>query len=148
MAETQATTLAEALAAATARIDRLTPMEAFAELAAGAVLVDTRSLVARAAQGVVPGSIHMERTVLEWRLAPDSDDRSPHAPGTGERVIVLCDHGHSSVFAADTLRQLGFARAADVVGGFDAWKAAGLPLRAASDEPLRDGELPGMRGPA
>ena len=47
--------------------------------------------------------------------------------GADEQVIVLCDHGFSSVLAAASLADLGFARAGDVVGGFVAWRDAGLP---------------------
>jgi rhodanese-related sulfurtransferase len=42
-------------------------------------------------------------------------------------VIVLCSEGYTSSLAADALRSLGLHRATDVVGGFSAWAAAGLP---------------------
>ena len=77
---------------------------------------------------VVPGSLQIPRTVLEWRLDPDSAWRSPHAPALDEPVILLCDHGESSSLAAATLVELGFTKAGDVVGGFAAWAAAGLPV--------------------
>jgi rhodanese-related sulfurtransferase len=117
-------TLSEVLARARERIDRLTPGEAWAAVRDGAVIVDTRAAPERA----IPGSLLVPRTVLEWRLAPDSDSRSPHAPPFDAHVIVLCDHGESSSLAAASLREIGFARAADVVGGFGAWQADGLPL--------------------
>jgi rhodanese-related sulfurtransferase len=40
----------------------------------------------------------------------------------------MCDEGYQSSLAAWTLQQLGFARATDVVGGFQAWLAAALPV--------------------
>jgi rhodanese-related sulfurtransferase len=83
--------------------------------------------VSRARDGVVPGALHLPLTVFPWRLAPDSGWRHPSAPAAGARVIVVCDHGYSSVLAAATLADLGFARPADVIGGFAAWHAAGLP---------------------
>jgi rhodanese-related sulfurtransferase len=132
--------LDDLLLRARARIDRLTPADAWAAAQDGAVIVDTRAAPAR----VVPGSLLVPRTVLEWRLAPDSAWRSPHAPATDARVIVLCDHGESSSLAAAALLDLGFERAADVVGGFEAWEAAGLP---AVDAPRETHELPGMDGP-
>ena len=138
-------TLAELLAEAAARIERLSAAEAHAEAEDGALVVDIRSDTSRARDGVVPGSLHVPRTVLEWRFAPDSDWRSPYAVGTDERVIVLCDHGFSSVFAAASLADLGFTRAADVVGGFVAWRDAGLPTAAAPQSPTH--ELPGMGPP-
>ena len=139
-------TLDELLAEAAARIERLEPAAALAALEQGACLVDIRSEAAREREGVVPGSLHVPRTVLDWRLAPDSPWRNPHAPGLEERVVLFCDHGFSSVLAAATLRELGFERAADVVGGFAAWREAGLPTEAAP--PRRpEGELPGMGPP-
>jgi rhodanese-related sulfurtransferase len=115
------------LSDAACRIDRLPPAAAATELEAGAVLVDVRSEVSRARDGVVPGALHVPLTVFHWRLAPDSSTRSPWAPPADTRVIVLCDHGYSSVLAAAALADLGFERPADVIGGFAAWAQDGLP---------------------
>jgi rhodanese-related sulfurtransferase len=130
---------------ATARIERLEPDAAQVAVQEGAVLVDIRSDSDRARDGIVPGSLHVPRTVLEWRLAPESDWRSPHAPELGDRVVLLCNHGFSSVLAAASLVDLGFARAGDVVGGFTAWREAGLPVAPATGQ--EPGELPGMSRP-
>jgi rhodanese-related sulfurtransferase len=138
-------TLADLIERASRAIERLAPVEALAAMRHGAILVDIRSDTARRRDGIVPGSLHVPRTVLEWRLAPDSEWRSPHV-AVGSRVILLCDHGCSSTLAAATLTELGFARAGDVVGGFAAWREAGLPVAAAPASP-RSGELPGMGGP-
>jgi rhodanese-related sulfurtransferase len=136
--------LAALLERASARINRLGPADALAAMERGALLIDIRSDDARERDGIVPGSLHIPRTVLEWRLAPDSDWRNPHVTGPDEEVVLLCDHGYSSILAAATLAELGYARAADVVGGYDAWKGEGLPTRAA---PRRSrGDLPGMHG--
>ncbi len=129
-------------------IDRIEPRTAAHELAAGATLVDTRSRDARERNGIVPGSLHIPRTVLEWRFDPACAWRSAYAPPLEDRVIVLCDHGYSSVFAAASLQRLGFIRACDVIGGFEAWQASGLPVRPAGDAPLAPDELPGQRPPA
>ena len=118
------TTLAELMAAAEARIRRLEPAEAWAAAVAGeATIVDVRSTEDRAA-GVVPGSVHVPRTVLEWRLAPHSEWRNPDL--VGSPILLMCAHGFSSVLAAATLVDLG-VDAADIRGGFEAWAAAGLP---------------------
>jgi rhodanese-related sulfurtransferase len=137
----------ELVAEAATRIDRLEPAAALSELAGGAFLVDIRADRDRERDGVVPGSFHVPRTVLEWRLDPASPWRSPHAPPLEQRVIVLCDHGFSSVLAAATLVDLGFARAADVVGGFAAWRDAGLPVTTADVQQREPGEIAGIRGP-
>ena len=85
--------------------------------------------------------------MLEWRLAPDSPWRSPHAPSLDQETLLLCDHGYSSSLAAATLADLGFSNAGDVVGGFDAWRNAELPMAKARSHALAPGELIGMRPP-
>jgi rhodanese-related sulfurtransferase len=141
-----ARTLAELLAEAAARIERLEPGDAYAATQSGALLVDIRTDGGRERDGVVPGSLHVPRTVLEWRFAPDSESRAPFAAGLDQRVVLICDHGCSSVLAAASLADLGFTRAADVVGGFEAWQQAGLPTMPAPKP--SPGELPGMGPPA
>jgi rhodanese-related sulfurtransferase len=141
-------TAAELLADAQRRIaPRLDPAEAFEAVRDGAVLVDLRSSDERRRDGIIPGSIHIPRSVLEWRLDPDSGYSNPYVRPE-QRVIVFCAHGFSSSFAAATLRELGCRTSTDVVGGFVGWKAAGLPvLDAAEVDESSDGELPGMGPP-
>ena len=122
-----ASSIDELLSAARARIVRVGPHEAAARIAAGAVLVDIRPAAQRAAEGEVPGALAVERNVLEWRFDPASDARLAVATGFDLDVIVLCSEGYTSSLAADALRSLGLHRATDVVGGFHAWAAAGLP---------------------
>jgi rhodanese-related sulfurtransferase len=141
----QRITIDDMLGRARARIERVEPVKAFRELAAGAQLIDIRCEAARRDDGIVPGSFHIPRTVLEWRLDPDSPWRNPHVGGLETRFLVFCDHGYSSSLAAATLVELGFSRAADVIGGFAGWKEAGLPM--ASAPPSELGELPGMGPP-
>jgi len=117
-------TLQELVGRARASITRLQPEEAWAAAEEGALIVDIRAV----RDSAIPGSVHIPRTVFEWRLDPDCPWRSPYAPGLDDRVIVICDHGESSSLAAATLVELGFERVADVIGGADAWAAAGLPL--------------------
>ena len=117
----------EVLADARSRLTRVTPLEAAARVAAGAVLVDIRPAAQRAREGEVPGALVVERNVLEWRFDPRSAARLPIATGYAVDVLVLCSEGYTSSLAADALRELGLHRATDVVGGFWAWAAAGLP---------------------
>jgi rhodanese-related sulfurtransferase len=134
------------LAAARARIERLEPDAAWAAASTGdATIVDIRSDDDRRATGVVPGSLHIPRTVLEWRVDPASEWHNPHVGGRERRLVVVCSHGFSSSLAAATLVDLGFARAGDVVGGFEAWIGMRLPV-APAPRP-RDGLLPGMGPP-
>ena len=95
----------------------------------GALLVDTRSAEQRARDGEIPGAHVIDRTVLEWRLDPSSAHRIAAASGHEVRVIVICAEGDSSSLAAASLQDLGLVNATDVIGGFVAWKAAGLPIR-------------------
>ena len=122
-----ARTVDDLLSEARSRIARVTPREAAARIAAGAYLVDIRPAAQRAREGEVPGSLIIERNVLEWRFDPASDARLPEATGYDVDVIILCSEGYTSSLAADALRSLGLHRATDVVGGFSAWAAAGLP---------------------
>jgi rhodanese-related sulfurtransferase len=115
------------LAEARSRITRVSPAEAMARMAAGAVLVDIRPAAQRAREGQVPGALIVERNVLEWRFDPLSAARLPQATSYDVDVLVLCSEGYTSSLAADALRTLGLHRATDVIGGFLAWAAAGLP---------------------
>jgi rhodanese-related sulfurtransferase len=107
---------------------RLGPHETLAALARGALVVDTRTETQRAEQGDLPGVLVIDRTVLEWRLDPRSDARIPEATSYDLEVVVLCRQGYSSSLAAASLRALGLWRATDLIGGVEAWQAAGLPF--------------------
>lgn len=116
------------LARARAGLRRVTPAEAAAAIRDdGALLVDIRPAAQRAARGEVPGALIVERNDLEWRLDPSSDARLPQADSYDRRVLVLCQEGYASSLAAVALRDLGLYRATDVIGGFRAWREAGLP---------------------
>ena len=114
-----------------AGLARLTPQAAQEAVRAGAVIVDTRPLDQRRAQGVVPGAVVVGRNVLEWR----ADVTSGHADDrlAGKDLIVMCAEGYSSSLAAATLQQIGLARATDMIGGFAAWRDAGLPVEPCPD---------------
>jgi len=135
-------TLDELLREARAKIERLEPAEAWSATEDGALIVDTR--VDRSA-GVVPGSLHVPLSVLQWRVDPDSDWRNPYVGGLDTRLILICDQGESSSLAAASLLQLGFTRVGDVVGGFEAWLEGGLPV---AEAPAPGDGLPGMDSPA
>lgn len=118
----------QVLGEARARLQRLSPAEANEEIGRnGAVLVDIRPQAQRAQEGTIPGALTIERNVLEWRFDPASNARLPIATGNDLQVIVFCSEGYTSSLAAAALQDLGLWRATDVSGGFQAWKAAGLP---------------------
>jgi rhodanese-related sulfurtransferase len=113
-------------------LDRVEPADLAAEMAAGALVVDTRPAANRAAEGPLPGAVVIERTVLEWRLDPTSPDRIPEADDPDRRVIVVCNEGYSSSLAAEMLQRLGLRRATDLVGGYRKWRE----LNSSADEPV------------
>jgi rhodanese-related sulfurtransferase len=125
-------TIDELLADARSSLDRLTPEQTVSAMEDGAVLVDVRSDHQRERDGIVPAAVHHPRNVLEWRADPESDARDERIADHGKRLIVMCDEGYASSLAAATLQELGFDAATDLDGGFQAWRAAGLPV-----EPLR-----------
>lgn len=127
-------------------ITRFAASEAFWAAAAESLIIDIRSHDARQRHGVIPGSLHIPRTVLEWRTAIDSPWRSPHVGGLEQQLILICDHGYSSILSAANLVQLGFRSAGDVIGGFGAWEAEGFPIKPCHGA-LKAGELPGMDPP-
>jgi rhodanese-related sulfurtransferase len=116
------------LDAARLRLHRIRPMEAHAAQRAGAILVDIRPVAQRREYGEIPAAIAIERNVLEWRLDPRSDARLPIADRYDLPVVVVCQEGYTSSLAAAGLHDLGLYKATDVIGGFAAWVAAGLPV--------------------
>lgn len=106
----------------------MTPEETLAAGRRGALIIDTRTETQRREQGELPGAIVIDRTVLEWRLDPRSDARIPEAASHDVEIVVICRQGYSSSLAAESLRSLGLWRATDMIGGVEAWQAAGLPL--------------------
>ncbi|GGS36541.1 rhodanese-like domain-containing protein [Actinokineospora fastidiosa] len=115
------------LAQARGEIERVDPFKAHALVREGALLVDIRPYYNRLAEGEIPGAIPIERIVLEWRLDPAGTHRLPDI--TADRVvIVFCNEGYASSLAARDLRRIGLRRATDLIGGFRAWEAEGLPV--------------------
>jgi rhodanese-related sulfurtransferase len=120
-------TIEEILGAARGRLTRLSPREAHAAAVAGGLLVDIRPAAQRALEGEIPNGLIVDRNVLEWRFDPLSDARLPEVSGYDLQVIVFCNEGYTSSLAAAALQDIGLSRATDVIGGFRAWRAAGLP---------------------
>jgi rhodanese-related sulfurtransferase len=130
-------TVDDLLREARANLRRLEPREAMREVAAGAVLVDIRGAEQVEADGAIPDAVWIPRNVLEWRVDPASAHQHPAIAGREQRVILICAEGYQSSLAAATLHELGFTGVTDVVGGFEAWRAAGLPCGDAA----RDGRI-------
>ena len=116
----------ELLTRARRRLRRLTAVQAWEALHAGALLVDIRPEHYRRREGEIPGSLVLERNVLEWRLDPTSAARIPEA-APELCVVIVCNEGYASSLAAAGLHEVGVSRATDLEAGFRAWRAAGLP---------------------
>ncbi|MGW2280759.1 rhodanese-like domain-containing protein [Streptomyces sp. NPDC001770] len=110
--------------------ERVGPEEAASEAAEGALLVDIRYAALRERDGLIPGALVVERNELEWRLDPWGSHRAEQAVGHDLRIVIVCNEGYASSLAAASLHRLGLSRATDLIGGFQAWRAAGLPVTA------------------
>jgi rhodanese-related sulfurtransferase len=131
------TTVEQLLAAARAQLDRLTPEQADAAMREGAELIDIRSDSQRASDGLIPGARFVARNVLEWRLDPACPHCDPCLAHRDSRLMLICDEGYQSSLAAAIVQRFRDRAVTDVIGGFKAWKAAGLPVQ--SDEIERAG---------
>ena len=109
-------------------LQRVTPAEARDAAANGALLVDIRPSEQRSRDGTIPGALVIDRNVLEWRLDPTGAHRIPEVDAYDQLVILVCNEGYASSLAAVSLQALGLHRATDLIGGFQAWNAAGLPI--------------------
>lgn len=93
-----------------------------------ALVVDIRPHHNRLAEGEIENSVAVERIVLEWRLDPAGEWRLPGF-SADTTVVVVCNEGWASSLAARDLQRIGLPNATDLVGGYRAWRAAGLPIR-------------------
>jgi rhodanese-related sulfurtransferase len=124
----------QVLSDARAKFERMTPQQAYDALhdptyPVPVFLVDIRTAAQRDSGGEIHGSLVIERTVLEWRFDPRCEARLPIADRYDLKIIIICREGYSSTLAAASLHELGLLNATDVVGGHDAWIAAGLPCQ-------------------
>jgi rhodanese-related sulfurtransferase len=127
-------TVDQLLAEARADLHRLDPLGA---QAAGGAMIDIRPEELRDRDGEIPGAYVVGRNVLEWRLDPQSPDRNDAL--VDRTAVIFCDEGYASSLAAVAVRRLG-VDATDLVGGFQAWRNAGLPVlsRSPGHEPHPD----------
>ena len=121
-------TVHDLVTSARARYTRLTPHEAYVAVARGALLIDTRDSEQRRRHGTIPGALAIDRTVLEWRVDPESGASHPAIRSLATWLVLLCQQGYSSSLAVASLLDLGATNVSDVIGGFEAWRAAGLPI--------------------
>ncbi|HAD46855.1 MAG TPA: rhodanese [Alcanivorax sp.] len=117
--------VSELVAAAEARIERLTPEQARALLNDPDVrFVDIRDVRELKREGTVPGALHAPRGMLEFWVDPDSPYHKADF-ASGQRFVLFCALGHRSALATAQLMDMGFGPVCDIEGGFEAWRGAG-----------------------
>lgn len=87
--------------------------------ARGAALIDVRE-ADEVAAGLAEGAEPISRGMLDLRI-------EQAVPDHARTVLLMCASGARSLLAADALRQLGYANACSVAGGFTRWREQGLP---------------------
>ena len=123
-------TIEDLLREARTRLERLTPHQARAAARRDGLIVDIRSEAQRREQGLVPGAVFVARNVLEWRADPACEHHDPRLVRAGGPLVLMCAQGYQSSLAAATLQEIGIRSATDMIGGFEAWAAAGLTVLA------------------
>jgi rhodanese-related sulfurtransferase len=119
-------------------IERVHANELFRRLAGerAPLVVDTRTATDRFRFGVIAGSIHVPHSVAEWHLDPANSYLHPAIESLDQPLVVICNGGYSSSLTAGNLVTIGFTDVADLIGGFAAWAAAGLPVAEADHSHL------------
>ena len=117
--------VADLVAEAEARIERLTPQQA-RDLADDPAVrfVDIRDVRELKREGTLPGALHAPRGMLEFWVDPDSPYHKPDF-ASGQRFVLFCALGHRSALATAQLQDMGFGPVCDIEGGFKAWREAG-----------------------
>jgi rhodanese-related sulfurtransferase len=117
------------------RVARVSARAAYQEVLFGrSVLVDIRPQRQREHEGEVRPDlcpVVIERDVVQCRLDPRHPSSLPIAD-LGLRVILICQDGYTSSVAAEVLLRLGIYRSTHIIGGFAAWRSAGMPCRRAA----------------
>ncbi|WNL44001.1 molybdopterin-synthase adenylyltransferase MoeB [Dyella sp. BiH032] len=106
------------------RVPEIAPAEALARQAGGALLIDVREDNERA-DGTPSGALGLSRGFLELRIEQVEADR-------GRPIVALCGSGQRSLLAAEALQRMGYRQVYSVAGGFNRWKAEGLPVATGS----------------
>lgn len=102
-----------------AGIEEITPAQARQRQRAGSRLLDVRE-PGEHALGLPEGALAVPRAALEA-------DPTRHAPDPDAELLLICAGGVRSLLAAQALQALGYRRLVSVAGGFDRWRAEGLP---------------------
>jgi rhodanese-related sulfurtransferase len=119
--------VSELVSSAKGRIENLSADAVEKELAEGAVLIDLRESEELAANGRIPGSVHVTRGMLEFRADPATPYHNA-ALDPSKRIILHCAGGGRSALGVVALQEMGFANIAHLESGFNGWRDAGKPV--------------------
>lgn len=92
-------------------------------------IVDLRDIRELTRDGKIPGAYHAPRGMLEFWIDPDSPyHKSLFA--SGKRFIFYCSKDWRSALSTQTAQNMGLTPVCHIQGGYEAWKAANLPVEA------------------
>jgi sulfur-carrier protein adenylyltransferase/sulfurtransferase len=112
---------AEVLRQIKSRIPEVDPAEVRDQLGNGAVVIDVRE-AEEWSTGHIPGARHVPKSFLESRIEGSAPDRDQH-------VILYCQSGNRSAWAARTLvDDLGYSNVESMTGGITLWKDRGYDV--------------------
>ena len=100
------------------------------------LLVDIRD-IRELAGGTATGSLHAPRGMLEFWVDPASPYHKPVFADEGREFVLFCGLGWRSALTAKTLQDMGMTNVAHIDGGFEAMKAAGLPVETLEERKAR-----------
>jgi rhodanese-related sulfurtransferase len=106
------------------KISEITPAQALARQAQGALLIDVREDAERVS-GMPANALGLSRGFLELRIEQVEADR-------GRPMVLLCGSGQRSLLAAEALLRMGYRQVSSVAGGLGRWKLEGLPISMAT----------------
>ncbi|GAA2728719.1 rhodanese-like domain-containing protein [Actinocorallia aurantiaca] len=104
----------------------LTPEQAAAKLAEGALFVDVRRPEARVENGALPGAVPVEKIDVTPRFSRDSSALLPEAADLDREIVVFCSSERGSGPVVERLLEFGYTRVGHIDGGFSAWKEQGF----------------------
>ena len=98
------------------------------------MFVDLREESELQRNGIIPGSVHVPRGLLEWALDPETT-YTVEAFQTGQRVVLYCSHGKRSAMSAKLAIEMGAENVVHLKAGFVSWKNAGGEIETYSGAP-------------
>ncbi len=111
---------ADLLREARTTVTEVTPQEVEALPEGSSTLVDVRE-ASEWEQGYIPGAHHVSKSYIEQQIEGIAPDRD-------QPLVLYCAGGVRSLFAAQTLQEMGYTNVASMAQGFQGWKSAGLPF--------------------